>query len=79
MIYICNLVFWLEQHYSNAIFDHLTLPYFLYRLTWTSDSETERPPLFIKFTGYRLLTIVVTLAFWVPKAIQKVKGENCQI
>jgi hypothetical protein len=41
-----------------------------------SDSEAERPPLLIKFTGYRLLTIVITLAFGVPKVIKKVKGET---
>jgi len=41
-----------------------------------SDAEAERPLLLFKLTGYRLLTIVITLAFVVPKVIKKVQGET---
>jgi len=41
-----------------------------------AEAETNQPPLLVKLTGYRLLTILMTLAFGVPKAIQKVKGET---
>jgi len=41
-----------------------------------SDSKAKWPPLQIKFTGYWLLTIIITLAFGMPQVIKKVKGET---
>ena len=37
---------------------------------------TESHPLLVKLTGYRLLVIVMTLAFGVPKAVLGLQGLN---